>query len=171
MSQEIVSYNRSSQKYDFAQPHLVTETYYVTNATHVPPAIIITRQTWSGSAREEHEHPVERPRPAAVSTRVRPTRFPKGTGEVVRHEPPRHLRVGLFLGVVLCAPEIPQVLSSAAHGSARAGPRFLGTRPSSTGRQGSREFSDDPAVAGRPYLRIAYHLYDRFGRSSGEMSV
>src|SRR5580704_16259741 len=92
-------------------------------------------------------------------------------GEVVRHEPPRHLRVGLFLGVVLCAPEIPQVLSSAAHGSARAGPRFLGTRPSSTGRQGSREFSDDPAVAGRPYLRIAYHLYDRFGRSSGEMSV
>jgi hypothetical protein len=39
-------------------------------------------------------------------------------GEVDRHEAPRHLRVGLFLGVVLLAPEITQVLRqqlAAAH--------------------------------------------------------
>jgi hypothetical protein len=36
------------------------------------------------------------------------------------------------------------------------GPRFLGTRPSSTGRQEAGEISDDPAVAGRPPLWLAY---------------
>src|SRR6266849_1780031 len=39
-------------------------------------------------------------------------------GEVNRHEPPRHLRVGLLLRVVLLAPEVPQVLReqlAAAH--------------------------------------------------------
>ena len=42
-------------------------------------------------------------------------------GQIDRHEPPRHLPVGLFLRVVLRAPEVPQVLGeqfAAAHAAA-----------------------------------------------------